>query len=133
MDLATLQLILKILLDLALGAITGAETALLGYMKGEDLEAGFRAIFTKKFWENFSPPKALKTVLLGAVIGAFTAGKTYLPTDNIEVLAFTNFLNIALILGVENFVKFVMRRTPLMKGWDWFKQKFLQLIEAVYR
>jgi len=126
---------LVVLLDILKYALFGAEASLVGYLKSENLPNGWKAIFTKEFWTCFSLPKALKTVILGAVLGAFTRGQIYLPIETLsspDYIAFANFFNLAVVFGTENLIKLVMRRTPLMKGWDYIKEKALRLIEAIY-
>jgi len=131
-----LNAMLVVLLDILKYAFFGAEAAFVGYLKGENLPSGWKAIFTKEFWTSFSVPKALKTVILGAILGAFTRGQIYLPIEtlsNPDYIAFANFFNLAVVFGVENLIKLVMRRTPLMKGWDYLKERALRLIEALYK
>jgi hypothetical protein len=117
----------EILKDIALGAFYGAQAALFGYLKSEDLPVSWTAIFKREFWAKFDPVKALKTVVLGGVLGAFTKGMTFVPAgtfaDPTEEAVFFNFANTAIVMGVDQFMKFVVRRTPLIRMWNALKAK----------
>lgn len=123
------EIVKEILVGLGYGAFYGAQAALMGYMKSEDLPQSWSVILTKKFWENFDPIKALKTVTIGALLGAFSRGKIYIPLDasSVEMATLTNFVNDIIILGVDQLVKLIVRRTPLVRIWNGFKEKVLKL------
>jgi len=119
-------LVEEILKGILLGAFYGAQAALYGYLKSEELPISWSVIFTKKFWEKFSPEKALKTILLGMVFGAFTQGMQFLPPEMLAdpgTMIFINFMNTAIIMGVDQLMKLIVRRTPLVKAWNWLKEK----------
>lgn len=113
-----------------LGAFFGGEAALLGYLKSEDLPVSWSAILTKKFWEKFDPIKALKTILLGMIIGGYTQGTIFAGQITDPNYAFLNnpiflsFVYTTLIMGVDQFMKFIVRRTPLVKAWNYLKSIF---------
>lgn len=116
----------EIIKGILFGAFYGFQASLIGYLKSEELDQSWSVIFKREFWEKFSPTKALKTVLIGTIIGGFTTGKAYLPiefTSSADWIIFANFFNDVVILGVDQLVKFIVRRTPLVKAWDWLKEK----------
>jgi len=115
MDLATLG---QFLLVVGKGALTGGIAALVGYMKQEELEPSWKTVLTRDFWWAFDPVKALKTVLLGMIIGAFMAkGITQ------DVLADFGLMTL-ITYGVDALVKLIVRRTPIVRAWNWLKEKF---------
>lgn len=121
----------EIIKNIALGAFYGTQAALFGYMKDENLPLSWTAVFTKKFWETFSPVKAFKTIVLGAFMGAFgtfsilnTENKWLDPT---ETLIIYNFAYSAIVMGVDQFIKFVVRRTPIVRAWNYLKAKWNSL------
>lgn len=109
------------------GAFYGAQAALFGYMKSNELPSSWTVIFRRKFWESFDPVKALWTVSLGALMGAFTRGMTFVPAgtfaDPTEEVIFVNFASTAIVMGVDQFMKFIVRRTPLVRMWNALKAK----------
>jgi hypothetical protein len=125
-----------ILVDVAKGAFYGAEASLIGYLKSEDLPEGWKALLTKDFWSRFDVAKALKTVLIGAIMGAFTKGTLFLPesiTSSPDFVAVTLFVPSLIVLAAETVVKVIFRRTPLMRVWDGIKTKVLALLEATQK
>jgi hypothetical protein len=132
----------NILKGIALGTFYGAQTALLGYLKDEDLPASWKVILSKKFWTCFSWTKALKTVLLGAVMGAISQGygfiqpyqlawfTEYTGIPQVSLPVIMNFANTAVVMGADQFSKFVVRRTPLGKAWDALKAKVFVLLSS---
>lgn len=122
--------ILLILKDVGIGAFYGGEAALLGYLKSEELPTSWKVLLSKEFWSTFDVTKALKTILIGILLGAFTQGKIYMP-QVIEALGFSpsdpTFLAVMvtvpslIVFAVDGLVKLVVRRTPLVKLWDKLK------------
>jgi len=114
-----------IIKGIALGAFYGAQAALIGYLKSDELEQSWRVVLTKKFWESFEPTKAIKTIVVGAAMGGFTQGQIYgiIPADPIV----SNFGYDIIVMGVDQFVKFIVRRTPLVRLWNALKEKVLKL------
>jgi hypothetical protein len=127
---------------IALGAFYGAQAALFGYLASEELPLSWKVILSKKFWETFSWTKALKTVALGATLGAISQGYGFVrPQDwsvfteytglpQIPLSLLLNFANTAVVLGVDKLSKFVFRRTPLITAWNKFKDSILKLLTA---
>jgi len=117
-----------ILLQIGVGIFYGIQAAFFGYMKDSGLPVSWTAILTKKFWENFDPIKALKTILLGGVLGGLGAFNTLNLQagwlDPVEAALVYNFAYAALTMGIDQFVKFVVRRTPLIRVWNWLKAQF---------
>jgi hypothetical protein len=116
-----------IIVEILKGAFYGGQAALFGYMKSEELEKSWTVILTRKFWEKFDLVKALKTVILGGILGAFTRGFTFIPEgtfpDPTSELIFLNFANTAIVMGVDQFIKLIVRRTPIVRVWNWLKEK----------
>jgi hypothetical protein len=112
---------------IAMGAFYGAQAALFGYMKSNELPASWTVIFRKKFWESFDPVKAIETIILGAGLGAFTNSMSFVPagtfSDSTEEAIFVNFANTAIIMGADQLRKFIVRRTPLIRVWNALKEK----------
>lgn len=129
-----LQPLVPIVVDILKYAYFGAQAALLGYLKSEDLDGGIKALFTKAFWSRFKPVKALKTVIVGALLGAFTRGAIYLPisiTSSADWIAFSVLFNSAIVLGVEALLKALVRRTPLMRIWNGIRDAVVLLLEKL--
>ena len=125
---------IPIVLDVARYGYYGGQSALLGYLKSEDLPNGIRTLFTKAFWTKFDLIKASKTVLLGMFLGFFTRGTIYLPTEvtqSPDWLAISALTNSAIVLGVEALVKVLFRRTPLMRVWNGIKDTAVAFLEKV--
>lgn len=134
----SLQLYIPILLHIATGAFYGAEAALFGFLKSEELPTSWRALLTKAFWTKFDVVKALKTVLIGMLIGAWTNGSLYMPQIaealNISVsdpmyLAVITTVPSLIVYAVDGIVKFVVRRTPLVRVWDAIKVYALKALQ----
>lgn len=127
------------LVIIATGAFYGAEAALFNFLKSEDLPISWKALFSKDFWTKFDVVKALKTVLIGMLLGAFTQGRIYMP-QVIEALGFSpsdpTFIAIMatvpslIVYGVDALVKLVVRRTPLMRVWNGIKAYALKTLQA---
>jgi len=118
----------EIIKGILLGTFYGGQAALFGYLKSSDLPVSWTIILTKKFWETFEPIKAFKTIVLGGLMGAFGAfsvlnieNKWLTPEETFVVY---NFAYSALVMGIDQFVKFVVRRTPIVRAWNWLKAKF---------
>ena len=103
------------------GAFYGGQAALFGYLKSEDLPLSWKAVLTKDFWAAFDPVKALKTIFLGMAMGGLSQGTIYglIPTDPIT----QNFANDTIVIGVDQLIKLIVRRTPLVKLWNALKKK----------
>jgi hypothetical protein len=120
-------IVVDVLKNVGLGMFYGGQAALFGYMKDNDLPLSWTAVLTKDFWAKFDPIKSLKTVLLGALLGGVTQGMSVIPVDlvdPVERIVVMNFANTAIIMGIDQFVKFVVRRTPLVRAWNWLKTQF---------
>lgn len=138
MEMVYEQLLL-VLKDIGIGAYYGALAALMGYLKSEDLPVSWKAILSKDFWSKFEVSKALKTVLIGLLLGAFTQGKIFMP-QVMESLGFNpsdpTFLVVMatipslIVYAADQLVKLVVRRTPLVKLWDKLKVSVLKLLQA---
>lgn len=111
----------EIIKGILYGAFYGGQAALFGYLKSEDLPLSWKVVFTKDFWAAFDPTKALKTVFLGMAMGALTQGQIYglIPTDPI----IGNFANDVIVIGVDQLMKLIVRRTPLVRVWNALKEK----------
>ena len=116
-----------IIKGIAIGAFYGGQAALFGYMKSNELPTSWTVIFRRKFWTSFDPIKAIKTVTIGSVLGGFTRGMSFVPAgtfaDPTEEMVFVNFANTAIVMGVDQFIKFIVRRTPLVKLWNTLRGK----------
>jgi hypothetical protein len=112
--------IIELFKTLGLGIFFGLQAALYGYLKSEDLPVSWQAIFTRAFWDKFDPIKALKTTLLGGVIGFFTTLQMggFITAEN---FIFFNFANAIMVMGVDQFIKLIVRRTPIVKAWNKLK------------
>lgn len=124
----TSELVVDILRGILTGAFYGAQAALFGYLKSEDLGNSWGVLFKKDFWLKFKPGKAAKTVLVGAILGGFTSGKVFLPADitgSLDFLVFANFFNDVVVIGVDQLIKLIVRRTPIVRLWNAFKEKVL--------
>jgi len=114
-DLVTMK---EFLLVLGKGALTGGVAALIGYMKERDLGLSWKVVLTRDFWERFDPVVALKTVLIGMIVGAFISkGVTQ------DVLADFGLMTL-ITYGVDGLVKLIVRRTPIVRAWNWLMEKF---------
>lgn len=132
--LEELQPLVPIAVDILKYAAYGGLVALGGYLKSENLPNGWKIVFTKEFWNKFSPTKALKTVMVGIFLGAFTRGQIYLPieiTQSADFLAVSLFTNAVIVLGVETLIKIIVRRTPLMRAWNGLKDAAVSLLERL--
>lgn len=124
----TTQLVVDILRGIIVGMFYGAQASLFGYLKSEDLPTSWKVVLTKAFWEKFKAGKAFKTVLVGAFLGGFTAGKVFLPstlTGSVDFIVFANFFNDVVVIGVDQLFKLLVRRTPIVRLWNAFKEKVL--------
>lgn len=108
---------------ICLGAFYGAQAALFGYLKDEDLPKSWSIVFTRKFWEGFSPVKAIKTVAIGCGLGAFGIVKTEYNLDPVTI----NFFNDVIVIGVDQLVKLIVRRTPIVRFWNAIKENVFKL------
>lgn len=124
---------------IATGAFYGAEAALFGFLKSEELPISWKVLFSKDFWTKFDAVKALKTVLIGMVLGAWTNGTLYMPqiaealnvtTSDPTYLAVLATVPSLIVFGVDAFVKFVVRRTPLVRVWNGIKAYALKILQA---
>lgn len=132
--------IIKILKGIAMGAFYGAQANIYSYLSSEDLPLSWRALLTKKFWETFSWLKFGKTVLLGSVFGAIVSGYGFITPEQwvifteytglpeVPLSMILNFANTGVIIAVDRLTKLIVRRTPLIKGWDALKVKILQVL-----
>jgi hypothetical protein len=114
---------IEILKNIALGAFYGFQAAIFGYLKDENLPKSWSIVFTKAFWTKFSPVKAIKTIIIGAGLGAFGVVKTEYNLDIVTI----NFFNTIIVTGTDQLVKLIVRRTPIVKVWNAIKAKFLKL------
>ena len=107
-------------LPLLQAVLSGGLAGLIGYMKQEELGTSWKVIFTKKFWTVFDPVKALKTVLISIAVYvlAYRLGWTPKTIEEIGVMTF-------IVYGVDAIVKLAVRRTPLVKVWNWLKEQVL--------
>lgn len=129
-----LQPLVPIAIDVLKYALYGAEAALLGYLKSEDLPDGLKALLTKEFWSAFDLPKAMKTVFVAFFLGIITRGTFYVPAEireSTDFVALSLFLPSVVILGVETLLKIIFRRTPLMRLWNSTKDATLAFLEKV--
>jgi hypothetical protein len=117
--------IVSILVQILLGMFYGAQASLYGYMSSDDLAKSWTVILTKKFWESFDPVKALKTVILGALMGGLQVFTilNIVPMDVVEKALLVNFVSSIFVLGTQKFINLVVRRTPLVKIWNLLKEK----------
>lgn len=123
-----------------LGAFYGGQAALFNYMSSEDLPLSWKAILTRKFWETFSVTKASKTILVGVAVGAISVGYGLVRPENWDIFTnytglpqiplklIVNFATTGVILGVDRLAKFIVRRTPLVRLWNDFKERVLKLL-----
>lgn len=125
-----IETILPILKSLALGAFFGGEAALIGFLKNEELPTSWKIILSKDFWNTFDVVKALKTVLVGMLMGVFTQGQMYMPqiTEALNVnpsdptlLVVIATVPSLIVYTVDQLIKLIVRRTPLVKLWDKLK------------
>lgn len=119
---------------IAIGALYGGEAALIGYLKSEDLPNGWKALLTKEFWATFDLPKAMKTVIFGAVLGAFIDFTEILPESwksDPSYPAYVAFVPSLIVLAAETVVKAIMRRTPLMRVWNGVKDAAISFLEKL--
>lgn len=107
-----------VVLPLLQALLSGGIAGLMGYMKQEELGDSWKVIFTKKFWDRFDPVKALKTVLISMAVYviAYQFGWTPKTIEEIGVLTF-------IVYGVDALVKVIVRRTPLVRAWNWLKEQ----------
>jgi len=129
-----------IIIGIVQGAIFGGEAALFGYMKDENLSLSWKVVLTKQFWEKFSWSKAFKTVLLGVTLGAIARGYGFIKPEQwtwftditglpqISLPLIMNFANTAVVMGADQFSKFIVRRTPLVRLWNGLKDRVLSLL-----
>ena len=118
----------QIAISVGLGVFYGGQAALYGYLADNDLPQSWSVILTKKFWESFDPVKAAKTVALGALLGGLGAFNALNIIGGAEGVIVTNFVSSIIVLGVDKFVKFLVRRTPIVRAWNWLKAKAEALI-----
>jgi hypothetical protein len=114
----------SIFMNILMGLFFGAQASLIGYMASNDLPQSWTVIFTKKFWSCFEPVKALKTVLLGGIMGAIGVVVSLNLMSSAESIIIVDVLSTITILGVDKLVKFIVRRTPIVTAWNWIKEKF---------
>jgi hypothetical protein len=125
---------------IALGALYGLEAGIVGYMSGEDLPVSWSSILTTKFWASLSLTKLAKTVLVGMVVGAITNGYGFVSTSEwqqftqqtgipqIPLPLIINFVSTMVVSGVDRMAKFIIRRSPIMHGWNGIKSRILGLL-----
>jgi len=130
----------EILKGIAIGAFYGGQAAFYGYLASEELPISWKALLTKEFWQKFSWSKAFKTVLLGIVMGAISHGYGFITPEQwqwfydftginqIPLIVILNFANTAVVLGADKFIKFVVRRTPLVRIWNGIKDRVLKVL-----
>lgn len=118
-----LETIKAIILPFLQVLLSGALAGLMGYMKQEELGKSWKVIFTRKFWEQFNPVKAIKTIFVSMVVyGIAYATGWGVPDTYAEVGIMT-----LVVYGVDALVKFIVRRTPLVRAWNWLKEKALSI------
>lgn len=111
-------IVLPFLQVLASGGLAG----LMGYMKDEELGESWKVIFTRKFWEKFEPTKAIKTILVSMIVYGIAYVMGWTPTTIAEVGILT-----LVVYGVDALVKVIVRRTPLVRAWNWLKAQALDI------
>lgn len=116
----TEEIVKALLQAIASGGLAG----LMGYMKQEELGTSWKVIFTKKFWEKFQPTKALKTVLVSMIVYGIAYYFKVAP-QTIEEIGLMTFI----VYGVDALVKFIVRRTPLVRAWNWLKVQALEIFK----
>jgi hypothetical protein len=110
----TLKLIVSIL-------VTGGLAGLVGYMKQNDLPLSWKAIFSKKFWASFEPTMAFKTIVVAAVVNLVAYAMGLEP--DVFVVQETGIMTV-IVYFADALVKVIVRRTPLVRFWNWLKDKF---------
>lgn len=111
--------IIRILLGIGKGIIYGSLAAVIGYLKNET-------------WETVDPKKALKTVIIGAIIGGVVA--YYGPLDQVWIdfgnefdvspILVETFVMTSLATIADQIVKVVWRRFKLDIVWQKIKDFF---------
>jgi hypothetical protein len=129
-----------VLTGIALGAVYGGEAAIMNYLTAEDLPVSWSSLLTAKFWENFSWTKFGKTILVGMMVGAVTNGYGFITASQwasftaqtgipaIPLPLIINFMSTLVVTGVDRLAKTLVRRTPLVHGWNGIKSRILKLL-----
>jgi len=115
MDFESLK---AIALPILKAIMSGGLAGLMGYMKQEELGTSWKVIFTKKFWEKFEPTKALKTIIISMVVYGIAEAFKVSPKTLEEIGVMT-----LVVYGVDALVKLIVRRTPLVRAWNWLKEQ----------
>ena len=104
--------------------MSGGMAGLMGYMKMEELGDSWKVIFTRKFWEKFEPTKALKTVIISMIVYgiAYAFGGTPTTLEEIGVMTLV-------VYGVDALMKVIVRRTPIVRVWNWLKEQALDIFK----
>jgi len=125
-----------------LGAFYGAQASLYTYLATENLPLSWQTILTKRFWETFQWTKFGKTMLVGMVFGALTTAYGFVSPGQwdfftqitglpqIPLGLILNFANTGIVIGVDRLTKLVIRRTPLVRAWDKFKEWVFKILTA---
>lgn len=120
MDAETIKtVLLPFLQALASGGLAG----LMGYMKMEELGTSWRVIFTKPFWEKFKVTKAIKTIIISVIVYGIAYYYGVAPTDVFAEIGVMTLI----VYGVDALVKFIVRRTPLVRAWNRLKELALNI------
>jgi len=117
-----IEAIQAIVLPFLQAMLSGGLAGLMGYMKQEELGTSWKVIFTRKFWEKFEPTKAVKTIIVSAVVYTIALAFGWVPSTIEEVGIMT-----LVVYGVDALMKFIVRRTPLVKVWNWLKEEALKV------
>jgi len=105
--------------------MSGGLAGLMGYMKQEELGTSWKVIFTRKFWEKFEPTKALKTMLISVIVYGISFYFGVKPATTFEEVGVMTLI----VYGVDALMKFIVRRTPIVSGWNWLKEKALEIFK----
>ena len=102
--------------------MSGGLAGLMGYMKQEELGDSWKVIFTKKFWEKFNPVKASKTIIISVIVYGviYVFGGTPTTLEEIGVMTLV-------VYGVDALMKLIVRRTPIVRAWNWLKEQALDI------
>lgn len=121
--MVALETIKAVILPFLQALASGGLAGLMGYMKMEELGNSWKVIFTRKFWEVFEPTKALKTILISMIVYgiAYVYGWTPAFVEGLTIMTF-------IVYGVDALIKLIVRRTPLVRAWNWLKKKALGIL-----
>jgi len=101
---------------------SGGLAGLMGYMKQEELGDSWKVIFSRAFWERFEPMKAVKTIVVSMVVYGVAYAFKITPQTLEEMGAMT-----LIVYGADALCKLIVRRTPIVRVWNWLKEKALEI------